>query len=43
MKWILLLAMFGLIGCASYKVVVQDCSQTENGEDWVCKKSIWGK
>ena len=43
MKWILLLAMLGLMGCASYKVVVQDCSPTENGDDWVCKKSIWSK
>lgn len=32
-----------LTGCASYKVVVQDCSPTENGDDWVCEKSIWGK
>lgn len=43
MKLILILTMLALASCASYKVVVQDCSPTENGDDWVCKKSIWGK
>lgn len=43
MKFLLILAMLLLSSCATYKVVVQDCSETENGEDWVCKKSIWGK
>lgn len=43
MKWILIIAMLMLTSCATYKVVVQDCSQTQNGEDYVCKKSIWGK
>jgi len=43
MKFLLILAMLLLSSCATYKVVVQDCSPTENGDDWVCKKSIWGK
>jgi hypothetical protein len=43
MKYIIVLTVLFLSSCVSYKVVVQDCSQTENGDDWVCKKSIWSK
>lgn len=42
MKLLLILSMLLLSSCA-YKIVAQDCSPTENGSDWVCKKSIWSK
>lgn len=43
MKFLLLLTTTLLLSSCAYKVVVQDCSPTESGEDWVCKKSIWGR
>lgn len=42
MKWILLLALLGLTGCAMLGVY-QNCEVVPSGKNWVCEKSIWSK